>query len=513
MNPEPSNHDMTINTSITHVKNELTLHGIAPQQRALTLDERVLIADGHLLKPEPILYLHSAPDGYVSFLGRTENGLAPLGSFRANDLLNTFPSMRPYLYSDSYMTVNSLFRPYYEAKATGQPYAPKTTSNLRYLNACYADIDCGRLDDPDRMRQLPPEVILAKILYTARTERTIPFPSLTAYSGRGLYCFWLIRDPDDMSRPQSAFPEKIELYRKLNEKFCLTLQSYGIPADPIKDASRILRTPGSLNTRNDKIVDYHLQLHSGTSQPEYLYSLPELAEFFQLTVVNARPYPLIGYKRPTKRNPKRRRGWQQIGQRYADDLAIIAQDRGGWKKGTRGKSLYYQATFLSRAGYGAEYILKALEATAQACKPPYPSDSDDLSLNKIVQQGKKDHTRKFRSDRLAAEFNITTTEQADRLGLQSIMTVLSKANRANKALLQGRKMQRERRRRLLAGYLKRHPGAHSCRQVLRWLTRQGVKTNYQTVNEEMNLAGCRRATGSPGRPRKKPYPDQAPKVV
>jgi hypothetical protein len=96
------------------------------------------------------------------------------------------------------------------------------------------------------------------------------------------------------------------------------------------------------------------------------------------------------------------------------------------------------------------------------------------------------------------------------LDLRSIVPAVVKATRANARLLANRKTAREVRRRHISHYLASHPKA-SAREMFRVLTRKGIQTNPQTVNEDMNALGHKRLPGSPGRPRKNPYPDKVGK--
>lgn len=468
--------------------------------------------DGRFLSIHPILYLHTAKDGYITFLRKEGKEIKPLGSFLPTDLMDIFPEFRPWLVQDSYMSVNSMYAPRYIVKKTGHAYAPKTEKNLKYLNACYVDIDCGRSDDPDPAKRLPPEIVLAEIAALIRPEiNAIPEPSMMAYSGRGFYLFWFLRDPDQTDQPQKAFSEKIYLYKQVNELLGNALRGKGIPADRIKDASRIMRTPGSFHTTAGKtgeyrIAEYRLWFTAKPGQPKHFFTLKELADFFHLPAIDARPVPRLEYIRPESRVPNRQKSYQALYQNYADDLLTLAQYRKGWKKGNRFDTLRLHALFLKMAGHKKAYILQTLANMAEKCHPAYPTpgEANDKPVQEIVNDAMKEKRHKFRADRLCKRLEVTDSIAKD-LDLKSIVSPILKGLRLNEKMLNGRKMQGDRRRRLLADYLKKHPGAHTCRQMVKWLETQGVKTNYQTVNEELNAIGHKRTTGSPGRPRKHPY--------
>src|SRR5687767_11057538 len=90
----------------------------------------------------PILALHRGDDGYVCFHSH-DGKKRELFAVRAGDLRGMFPELRRYLTRDSYFSINGFFG----KGLTRSGVAPhlfrvhRRQDNLRYLNACFIDLD------------------------------------------------------------------------------------------------------------------------------------------------------------------------------------------------------------------------------------------------------------------------------------------------------------------------------------------------------------------------------------
>ena len=481
----------------------------------------VMAVEGITSELSKLLAIHRAPDGLIIFTRKVQEGDSvrweQIGAFRADALANYLPGLAPYLIDDAYATVNSYYRTIPQLSANQFPTASRKETNLRYLNACYADIDCGRTDEPydptKPNRQLPPELCVAAVLKVAE-RGDIPYPSMLAYSGRGLYLFWLLRDQDNPTMPErSRSAAHVAFYKQVNRALHDRLNSAGLPVDRgAHDAARVLRVPGSVHSGVGKPVEYTGLLVSNTRNPSGTYTLADLAGLVGAkALVNMTA--AIGYEAPkTGRNPNKRKGYRAVGIYQAADIEALFQHQGGWTHGTRRKRLTIFATMLKRAGKTKAEILESCTQLATNCNPPYPDqpaeDKTSPSVKDIVDAAWTAKGKRYRSDYLVNTFGVTAALVKELPELQSIVPSVVKALRKNAAHLAGRKMQREARRRFITHHLTKHPRA-SAREMFRELTRKGIKTNPQTVNEDMNALGHKRAPGSPGRPRKQPYPDKA----
>ena len=99
--------------------------------------------------------------------------------------------------------------------------------------------------------------------------KNIPTPNFIIDSGRGLYLIWLIKKV-----PRMALP----LWKAVEEYFYRTLKEFGADIQAL-DATRILRIPGSINSKTHtevKIIDNYDYLYDLREiQNEYM---PELSE-------------------------------------------------------------------------------------------------------------------------------------------------------------------------------------------------------------------------------------------
>jgi hypothetical protein len=91
----------------------------------------------------PILHLHRHQDGYITFATmRDGEDFRPLISVRASEQETWFPAFREQLEKDSYVSINADWRlrkhgP--DGNAYGYPL--HRCDSLRYINACYVDVD------------------------------------------------------------------------------------------------------------------------------------------------------------------------------------------------------------------------------------------------------------------------------------------------------------------------------------------------------------------------------------
>lgn len=101
-----------------------------------------------------------------------------------------------------------------------------------------------------------------QILMNLDTEyfgKSIPRPNLIIDSGRGLYLVWLIN-----SVPSKALP----LWKAIEEYLYKQLKPFGADRQAL-DATRVLRVPGSINSKSNTVVEV-------LEQYDYVYDLREI---------------------------------------------------------------------------------------------------------------------------------------------------------------------------------------------------------------------------------------------
>lgn len=130
-----------------------------------------------------MLLLHRHQDGVISFAIESDGRWRPVHAVRARDLESIFPEFRTQLFKDSFVSINASHR---MARRTsgGLGIPDHTTSNLRYLCACYCDIDCHKVGSCCESA--------LRFVRECVNQGDLPAPSMIVRSGRGLWTFWLI---------------------------------------------------------------------------------------------------------------------------------------------------------------------------------------------------------------------------------------------------------------------------------------------------------------------------------
>ncbi len=457
---------------------------------------------------------HDKPS-YIGFCRSPASGFENLFSVTLLQMMRDYRSMGPYLLRDAYFTVNGLYRPSNTAsKITGLPNVWRQERNLRYLNACYVDLDVGREEGTPEQRRSADEI--AEILKTMVSEKKLPVPSMSARSGRGLYLFWVLHDgkysfpffdlPLGAPPPVRAFKEKIAHYKRVQRAIVQYLSPLCADQGAI-DAARILRVPGSIHSGVQRQVIYRIQKIPEFRYMPFFYTLDELGKWFGASSedigegsLSHAPDPpndvpsgvhhVYGSRATVQRGtaPLRANGPRVRDQRRAQDLLLIEQHKRGWKKGVRLQRLRLYAGFLKGAGCSPAEADRAVQEMAGRCRPPYPSDPNDTPLLKIAPSVYAEAMFIPRTETLCSWLQVTP-KLARRLQLQSIVPDEVRQERMPPAGGQ-REIARQARRKAIQGYIDRH-GLASSRTIARALRDQGFKVSDWTVNQDLNALDLR----------------------
>ena len=481
------------------------------------------------LDVDAILSFHRDPDAFVGILQKrpasdARRGLRAFGSIKAGELRAMLPAFREWLVHDCYFTVNGYHRtaPYTLAKTTNLPGVYRKERFLRNLNACYVDIDCGRPESAEENAGIHWSTALG---YVERMMEngTLPQASIMARSGRGLYLFWLLHDPKDPAKPQGAFLEKLAIYKLVNKALSGIVKRNFLPADPIHDGARVMRIPGSLNSKADPSsaqVAYWTRHQSGGDS--FVYTLSDLCTFCGLSAPQSslpdETRLLATDKAPGHRRtknpgscPQRKNGPIRQAAMRAQDLERIEFHRGGFmKRGTkysdghtsRGRSLALSlyAWFLRVSGAGREKTLEAVSVMAANCKPPFGSDPEDGSAAAIVakEYGEVQRKRMQKSETFCAVLGVTA-EIAEELSLQSIIPLNVRYARITR---RATKRDQVALRRAFAENAWRAEAASGKRLTVRKLARLYKENgftgaNHQTANLDLHALGLAEKKGEP----------------
>ena len=379
---------------------------------------RLMDANSQHIDMHPILMIHRGQDGYVGFVRKHNGRYENLFSLQVASLKLLIPGLAHWLVRDSHFTVNSAYRSAFWANGqTGFPDVSRKERDLRYLNACYVDLDCGRPESPDPRQRMTWLECYAQVAQHIEKGKLL-LPSMIARSGRGLYLLWLLKADRNPLLPPRAFSSTIVLYKQINRAIGLWFEE--LAADlAAHDAARVLRVPGTMHSETGQRATYHIIL--GQAAQPLIYTLEHMAVSFGVKVVGTRPDPehaepsptrkALRFTAPEKRHttPNRRAGYQKRFEKLAVDILAICQHQGGWKKGFRHMKLSLYASALLRSGLTCGQAVQAVAQMGAGSNPSYPTEGEanDVSAADLVRTAQDTPKRILSRQRLVSIFEVT----------------------------------------------------------------------------------------------------------
>ena len=349
------------------------------------------------------------------------------------------------LRNNVYFTVNSYYRSLGKPrKSTFLARTARQERNIRWLNACYVDIDVGRFECEDEYllgskcpELLPDEVLNNK--YTSERlsweqallqamileERgIIPPVSIYARSGRGIYLFWLLEPVPYHKEKTWILANYKRCNKALGDAIRGNFRDPILPGDPVaKDGARVLRIHGSRHTKSGTQVCYY---PSSLDEVGKIYTLQEIMDFFGIESSKpetSRPEKQIfkSAKQPFS-TPKRKAGHiARMKYLIADTEKLFNAHL--IKKGKRYFSLRYLTMFHRYAGTAEAETINRLEQLAALCQPPYPTagEANDIPVKRIVETFYHDRgIPQLFSNAVLIDFWKIDKETAERLELQKL---------------------------------------------------------------------------------------------
>jgi hypothetical protein len=314
---------------------------------------------GPQIKPIKVLHRH---DGYISFMVWSGDEIARRFAIRANALDEMFPEFTAQLIRDSFVSINAGYTLQDRSGHAAGP-ALHRTEFMRYLSACYADLDYY---DHDLSR---PRVIYELERMWAAGE--LPRASMLVDSGHGLWLLWLLHDASRPSQAhRGAFADNpfdhLQLYTKTNKAIYAKLAHLG--ADPIHDATRHIRVPGSFRNDRETFVQWDVK---GTGGSVNSYTLKQLAALVGVQTV-PRPQAERRALESTQRKPgSQSRAWIKTNENRLAALGILRDLRGGgFQQGIRNRAAYFYALALRGVNTRPAEIYEAIFDMGAHCQPP-----------------------------------------------------------------------------------------------------------------------------------------------
>lgn len=422
---------------------------------------------------EPIIELHRGNDGFVAFQRRNASGqFESLFSVRASELPELFPEfIAPHVEEESFYGINSMWLRPDEVRSRSQreprlPRAKWGTSRLRWLTACYIDLDCYKLG-----------ITVGQCIgacIDAQERGLFPPASIITRSGAGVWLLWMLRE-EDGSGPVRAWPERISTYRRIERKLLDEFRMLGADGKAL-DPARITRVPGSLHRKSGRRVAYWLQLDAD-GKP-FSYRLDELA--VSLGVRPTRYTPEVRKAVNPVFRERGQRGWDALNRSRLRKLLELFGMRGKIKEGCRNHAALLLACFLHRARVPDDELRSNVQRFGrEQCDPP-------LSEAEIADAITKRKGLRF-TDYTIGEWLGITPEESAAVGWPAAGT----RSLADDANLRNQSERRTVRRELLRQCIREHGGSVPTLRVLREMLeeRTGTPPSIQTVKLDLASLG------------------------
>lgn len=470
--------------------------------------------------------IHRGHDGFIPVVVRDPKTGRPDGaSLPASMLPGLWDQMIHDLEVDAYFGIHGMYKGerwpnkkgYVDADGKLLPAALRKNSALRWLTACFVDLDCHALGRSTGQ-------IIGEV-YDRQATGLIPAPSILTCSGRGVWCFWIL--DDGAGRPIRSL-HNLESWNRIQTAIGVKCAEWG--SDPkARDGARITRVPGSQNPKapiGQRRVAY-LPFLDQHGKP-FSYSLAELAiEFgvdltpkeFKATprdhrqaIAKPTSQPVAAPQRiakdaaerkPSKATPDDKangaRGRITRYRTLLDNFQTLWRLRGKWQEGTRNAAVFTLANVLAilrranQVTMGQEAAdLEALFRDLAQGKHAYSRDEFDATVNSARNMKIYAPRNQF----LADQFDVTPEEAAQLptwpMATRFGVTPKKKISRAEKIAA--------RRQAITA-----HNAASSRPPTLAnyacyLATVHGITASHQTINTDLAALGM--ITTRPRRPRR-----------
>lgn len=313
--------------------------------------------------------------------------------------------------TNCYASVNTFFMPKRQIRA------------VRHLNAFFVDLDIYNAG-------VSKNDVINAIDFLVKTERILR-PTFIISSGRGMYLIWKIEDVPGIYKKTKGLYNAIQNY--LVEQF----DSLGAD-NGAKDIARVLRVPGTVNTKNSEKVEVLDFNDKG------FYTMSMFAEFVddfeELQQKNKQPKTIK--EQPKTKSKKKETKQSKIAHLFnsytlnktrANDIKSLCKLRGYDLKGQRDTFIYIYHYYMLQIHRDEKvalyYTLNLNDLFIEPLTEKEVKSYVKSSVN-AFKEHLKDKTKgyNFKNDTLIDKLQITKEEQAT---LKTIISVREKYDRNN----------------------------------------------------------------------------------
>ena len=147
----------------------------------------------------------------------------------------------------------------------------RNQQNVDSLNWCFADLDVFHKNS--KFAKMSAEEVYAQMKMMFDDE--IPHPTAVIFSGRGFYLLWKLISGRNSNAKNKVSVNAAKRWKRINKKLNDKLKGFCADTGIAGDTARILRVPGSFNTK------CKMQVSVIYSNPNYSYTLDEIDIFMR----------------------------------------------------------------------------------------------------------------------------------------------------------------------------------------------------------------------------------------
>ncbi|WP_270642132.1 DNA-binding response regulator [Paraclostridium sordellii] len=380
--------------------------------------------------------IHGKSKGWIT-KAQINEGVFRQWHYKLNQLLDI-----DFTQENTYISLNTFYKTY------------RRIENLKEINCIHMDLDIYKT-----------KFTKTQILMNLDDNyfgKIIPIPNLIIDSGRGLYLIWLIEPVPYMALP---------LWKAIEEYIYKELKEFGADRMAL-DPTRVLRVPGSINSKSNTIVKI-------LEKNEYVYKLREIQEEY---------LPEIPKKEKGKATAPKKRGRpkkvvyvfneRSLYLARITDLVKLCELRSYDIEGEREMILFLYRYYLN---YFFEDENKALNDTLELNrmfdKPLTEKEAIKATESAERAYKSKDKDYKYKNETLIELLQITEEEQ------KHMLTIISKNE--YKARHRAREKNRYASKLKEQGKMRKQEELKLLREKIKVLRGQGLRN--QEISNELNI--------------------------
>lgn len=360
--------------------------------------------------PELIDAIHRGHDGWVTFHTKEERAGHKgfdVAACKAAEVLEVFPEfLRPWLNNDAYFSNNGMVMHRNEIRQASSrvpilPRPARDNDHIRYLTAVWVDLDVYNAG-------VTVGYALG-VIHDWAQEKKIPPPSWFVDSGQGAWVGWLICDTKKRELPQAAWPEQLSTWSRIMRRLQYQFRDLGADAQSM-DLARIMRVPGTINTKNGRRVSHWIP--KDAQNRSFVYTMDELAVWMNTPPTKHSP----GVKRITdpRYYERARKGHIAAYSNRYKALVTLAGVRGKIRTGCRQFYLHQLAVtgFKLRDDGLPEWADLVRQVARYQCDPPFPDNETEATIEGAIKLAKKRCGLTYMMNRykLANQLGVTEAE-------------------------------------------------------------------------------------------------------